>query len=158
MAPEQESDLRPGSEEAGQTPRVHRRGRRPGRGRRGRGRRPAGQGNEPSTAAAPAPVTAEVLREEQSVASDVKPESIAERTEQATSAPKPFPAKAVQEAIEEVTHIIANLREALDEMEEVLETLELAERQKDADEREIESLRNALRNLQRSRDGQRRSD
>jgi hypothetical protein len=38
-------------------------------------------------------------------------------------------------------------------MEEVLETLEIAERQKDADEREIESLRRALRQLQRPRSG-----
>ncbi len=38
-------------------------------------------------------------------------------------------------------------------MEEVLETLELAERQQDADEREIESLRRALRPLQRPRGG-----
>ena len=52
--------------------------------------------------------------------------------------------------------MIDTLRETLDEMEEVLETLELAERQKDGDEREIESLRQALRNLQRPREGQRR--
>ena len=32
-------------------------------------------------------------------------------------------------------------------MEEVLETLELAERQKDADEHEIDSLRRALRQM-----------
>jgi hypothetical protein len=36
-------------------------------------------------------------------------------------------------------------------MEEVLETLELAERQKTADEREIESLRRALGHLRRPR-------
>src|SRR5208283_2294865 len=59
----------------------------------------------------------------------------------------------IQKAIEEVTQILVNLRETLDEMEEVLEVLELAERQKDADEREIESLRRALRNLQRPREG-----
>jgi hypothetical protein len=38
-------------------------------------------------------------------------------------------------------------------MEEVLETLELAERQKDADEYEIESLRRALRQFHRPREG-----
>ena len=37
-------------------------------------------------------------------------------------------------------------------MEEVLEILEVAERQKDADEREIESLRRALRQVQRPRE------
>jgi len=58
----------------------------------------------------------------------------------------------VQKAIEEVNHIIESLKEALDEMDEVLETLELVERQKGADEREIESLRRALRHLQQPRD------
>jgi hypothetical protein len=38
-------------------------------------------------------------------------------------------------------------------MEEVLETLELAERQKNADEQEIESLRRGLRQLHRPREG-----
>ena len=59
----------------------------------------------------------------------------------------------MQKAIEEVNHIITTLKESLDEMEEVLETLELAERQKDVDEREIESLRRALRHLQQPRRG-----
>jgi len=57
----------------------------------------------------------------------------------------------VQQAIEEVNQVIDSLRESLDDMEEVLETLELAERQKSADEHEIESLRRALRQLQRPR-------
>ncbi len=52
-----------------------------------------------------------------------------------------------------VNQIITTLQQTLNEMEEVLETLELAERQKDADEREIESLRHALRHLHRPRDG-----
>jgi hypothetical protein len=38
-------------------------------------------------------------------------------------------------------------------MEEVLETLELAERQKNADEQEIETLRRGLRQLHRPREG-----
>lgn len=60
----------------------------------------------------------------------------------------------IQGAIDEVNGIIEVLRESLEEMEEVLETLELAERQKDADEREIESLRRSLRQLQpRPREG-----
>jgi hypothetical protein len=59
----------------------------------------------------------------------------------------------VQKAIDEVNHIIRTLREATDDMEEILETLELAERQKDADEREIESLRRALRPLHRHGEG-----
>jgi hypothetical protein len=60
---------------------------------------------------------------------------------------------AVQEAIEEVNRIIQTLRATLDDMEEVLETLELAERQKIADEQEIENLRRGLRHMQRPREG-----
>ena len=63
---------------------------------------------------------------------------------------------AVQQAIEEVNHIIVNLRSTLDDMEEVLETLELAERQKNADEQEIETLRRSLRQLHRPREGDQR--
>jgi hypothetical protein len=59
---------------------------------------------------------------------------------------------AVHQAIEEVTHIIDTLRGTLDDMEEVLETLELAERQKNADEQEIETLRRGLRQLHRPRE------
>lgn len=62
---------------------------------------------------------------------------------------RPAPPAAIADAIVEVTHIIGTLKRVLDEMEEVLETLELAEVQKNADEREIQSLRNALRQLDR---------
>jgi hypothetical protein len=47
--------------------------------------------------------------------------------------------------------IVESLKRAADQMEEVLELVELAERQKLADEQEIESLRRALRQLQRPR-------
>ncbi|MEY2466724.1 MAG: hypothetical protein QOD03_1245 [Verrucomicrobiota bacterium] len=56
-------------------------------------------------------------------------------------------------AIEQVNKVIDELRHSLDEMEEVLETLELAERQKIDDEREIESLQRALRQLHRPAPG-----
>ena len=59
----------------------------------------------------------------------------------------------VREAIDEVNRIMSTLRDTLEEMEEVLETLELAERQKTADEQEIESLRRALRQGGRPREG-----
>ena len=59
----------------------------------------------------------------------------------------------VQQAIEEVNQIMDSLRETLDDMEEVLEMLEVFERQGNADERELESLRRALRQVQRPRDG-----
>ena len=68
---------------------------------------------------------------------------------------RPASPAAVAEAIEEVTEIIASLRQVLDQMDEVLETLELAEVQKTADEREIQSLRNALRQLDRRNTGSR---
>ncbi len=57
------------------------------------------------------------------------------------------PSSAISQAIEEVTGIVESLKQALDQMEEVLELVELAERQKLADEREIESLRQALRKI-----------
>jgi hypothetical protein len=62
---------------------------------------------------------------------------------------KPASPAAVTEAIDEVNIIITSLKQVLDTMEEILETLELAEVQKTADEREIQSLRNALRNIDR---------
>jgi hypothetical protein len=58
----------------------------------------------------------------------------------------------VEKAIEEVSAIVDTLRTSLDDMEDVLEMLELFERQKNADEREIESLRRALRQVHRPRD------
>ncbi|MGA3283123.1 MAG: hypothetical protein ABSD57_01515 [Verrucomicrobiota bacterium] len=65
------------------------------------------------------------------------------------------PSSAISQAIEEVTQIVESLKQTLDQMEEVLELVELAERQKLADEREIESLRQALRKIQQPR-GERR--
>jgi hypothetical protein len=55
---------------------------------------------------------------------------------------------AISRAVKEVTEIAGSLRRALEQMEELLELVELAERQKLADEREIESLLHALRQLQ----------
>jgi hypothetical protein len=54
----------------------------------------------------------------------------------------------INQAINEVTEVVESLRQALEQMEEVLELVELAERQKLTDEREIESLLRALRQLQ----------
>lgn len=56
---------------------------------------------------------------------------------------------AITQAIDEISQIIETLKRALDQMEEVLELAEQAERQKTGDEQEIESLRRALRQLQR---------
>lgn len=64
--------------------------------------------------------------------------------------------RSVTQAIEQVNEIIAELKHALEEMDDILETLELAERQKIDDEREIENLQGALRRLNRPRDGDQR--
>jgi predicted RNase H-like nuclease (RuvC/YqgF family) len=66
---------------------------------------------------------------------------------------QPASPQAVQQAIEEVNRIIETLRGTLEDMDLVLETLELAERQKNADEQEIDTLRRGLRHLHRPRDG-----
>ena len=66
---------------------------------------------------------------------------------------QPASPQSIHEAIAEVTRVVGTLRETLEEMEQVLETLELFERQKDADEREIQSLRRALRPLHGRREG-----
>lgn len=67
---------------------------------------------------------------------------------------------AISQASRHVSEIVESLKQILDQMEEVLELTEVAERQKYADEREIDSLRRALRQLQlprgaRSRDEER---
>jgi hypothetical protein len=66
--------------------------------------------------------------------------------------PQHAPRSALQKALEEVNQIVVTLRGALDDMEEVFETLEVAERQKNVDEEEIETLRRALRGLKRPRE------
>ena len=146
MDPEPKPGLEGVSPERLGTSQPPRRSRRGGRGHRGRGRRPpqvsapqppsspeeAGEPTQPG--AEPAPVERET-----------PPSPIRE--------PRPAEPMAVTEAIEEVNHIIETLRSTLNEMEDVLETLELAERQKTADEQEIETLRRGLRQLHRPREG-----
>jgi hypothetical protein len=55
--------------------------------------------------------------------------------------------------VNEVTQVVESLKQALNQMEDVLELVEHAERQKLGDEHEIESLRRALRQLQHPRSG-----
>jgi hypothetical protein len=55
------------------------------------------------------------------------------------------------QAADEVADVIESLKRTLAQMEDVLELIETAERQKLTDEREIESLRRALRSLQSRR-------
>ena len=75
-------------------------------------------------------------------------EAVAKVARQISPARRPE-GSAISQAINEVGQIIEALKRVLDQMEEVLELAELAERQKTADEQEIESLRRALRQLQR---------
>ena len=60
---------------------------------------------------------------------------------------------AISQALAEVMSVVEALKHATEAIEEALELVELAERQKIADEREIDSLRRALRQLQRPRGG-----
>ncbi|HXF09816.1 MAG TPA: hypothetical protein VN625_03460 [Desulfuromonadaceae bacterium] len=55
------------------------------------------------------------------------------------------------QAADEVADIIESLRQTLAQMEEVLDLVELAERQKLIDDREIEALRRQLRQIQSRR-------
>jgi hypothetical protein len=64
---------------------------------------------------------------------------------------KEFDGPAISHAVSEVMQIVEALREALTQMEDVLELVEVAERQKLGDEREIESLRRALRRFHHPR-------
>jgi hypothetical protein len=70
---------------------------------------------------------------------------------------QPAPPPSIAKAIEEVKGIIEELTEALDDMEQVLRILEDAEVQKNADEREIETLRRQLKLLHRREGGQPRN-
>jgi hypothetical protein len=60
---------------------------------------------------------------------------------------------AISQAVSEVTQVVESLKEALSQMEDALELVEFAERQKLTDEREIDSLRRLLRQLQQPRGG-----
>jgi len=146
MDPEPKAGLEGVSPERSGASQPVRRGRRGGRGRRGRGPR------VPQATVPPLPASSAETAE------PIQPVVEAGPVERRTPPPlirEPQPAQpmAVQEAIEEVNHIIETLRGALNDMEEVLETLELAERQKTADEQEIETLRRGLRQLHRPREG-----
>ena len=58
---------------------------------------------------------------------------------------------AISQAVEHALFIATALKELHDQMDEVLELVEIAERQKIADERELEEFRRALRRIQPQR-------
>lgn len=61
---------------------------------------------------------------------------------------RPADISAISQAVAHATEIAESLKHTLDQLDEILELVELAERQKLADEREIDELRRALRRIQ----------
>jgi len=61
---------------------------------------------------------------------------------------RPAETSAVSQAVAHATEIAETLKQMIDQLDEVLELVEVAERQKLADEREIDELRRALRRIQ----------
>jgi hypothetical protein len=76
-----------------------------------------------------------------------KPQQPAEPNYSTGRAAKPE-GSAIGRTVGEVRQIVESLEQALEQMVEVLRLVELAEHQKFADERELESLRRALHKLQ----------
>jgi hypothetical protein len=174
MAPDEESKPEISQSDAPGSPPGPRRDRRPSRGRRGRGR-----GRRPKPAPGQAAPEAEGIARSESglppadqepifeLAQEPGADPVPDRSEAHHSEPiaesvaspgpsapsRPASPASVEQAIEEVGGIVDTLRSALNEMEEVLEMLEMFERQKNADEREIDSLRRALRQVHRPREG-----
>src|SRR5436190_10866664 len=140
MTPD-EGSAEPSSAQAGSATTM----RRPsGRGRHSRGRRrPRPSGNQPRRmpppADAPPPETGEGERSRE-----------AERPREPLSPPfQPARVESIGAAIEKVTEVIGDLRDALNDMELVLEYLEDVERRQIADEREIEGLQQRLNSMHR---------
>lgn len=61
---------------------------------------------------------------------------------------RPAETSAISEAVAHATEIAGSLKQMIDQLDEVLELVEVAERQKLADEREIDELHRALRRIQ----------
>jgi len=128
-----------------------RRGHRGGRGRR----RPAPAipaSEQPARAESPTPQAALPAGAPELPAQAVPPK---QRVQPSIPAPRESrtDGSAISEAVNEVMGIVDSLKQALIQMEDVLELVEHAERQKLADEHEIDSLRRLLRQLQQPRGG-----
>jgi len=128
---------------------ARRRGRRGGRGRR----RPAPAApisDQPAETELPAKQIEPPIRLGET---PVRPVPSRQKFQPPVHAPrvaKPSGSPLLQ-AADEVADVIESLKQTLAQMEEVMELIELAERQKLTDEREIESLHRALRQLQSRR-------
>ena len=79
---------------------------------------------------------------------DRRPEPPAQRQWAKPADFRPAETTAISEAVAHATEIAESLKQMIDQLDEVLELVEVAERQKLADEREIEELRRALRRIQ----------
>ncbi len=126
-----------------------RRGRRGGQGRgRGRRTRPAAPAGVPAerTDEIAAPV-AEITAPAQE-APVISETPIASEPRETSRHKSRFDAAAIGKALTEARQIVDSLEQALEQMDEVLELVEQAERQKIADEHEIAALRRVLHKLQ----------
>ena len=101
----------------------------------------------PSKQKTQAPVPAEVPAVPALWSKTNKPQQPAEPDCSTGRAAKPE-GSAIGRTVGEVRQIVESLEQALEQMVEVLRLVELAEHQKFADERELESLRRALHKLQ----------
>ena len=154
MTPD-EGSAEPSSAQAGSATTM----RRPsGRGRHSRGRRrPRRSGNQPRRMPPPAAAGRRADRRLPPPADAPPPETgegersrEAERPREPLSPPfQPARVESIGAAIEKVTEVIGDLRDALNDMELVLEYLEDVERRQIADEREIEGLQQRLNSMHR---------
>jgi hypothetical protein len=90
----------------------------------------------------------------QQQATDIQSPDTMPKALRETAAPRPQSqsrSPALSEAIEEVTQVIGALKQTLYDLEEVLEILEDTELQKNADQREIERLRQVIRQMNQPR-------
>ena len=122
---------------------------RPPSGNRRRHRGGRGRGRGRSAPLQPAALPAEIAGVAPEARLPAEPAATAP-TAQAGAEPGPQ-GSAISQALAEVMSVVEALKHATEAMDEALELVELAERQKIADEHEIESLRRALRQLQRPR-------
>lgn len=135
--------------------------------RRGGSRRRGGRGRGPRPSIAPAvspvgisatPEAPALIRAASSSEIISKESPSTEPREQRREPMRRPQLSPIAAAAEQVERIIHTLRESLRELEEVLETLDDAQRQQIGDEKDIEKLRRALSVLQRERQSAEREE
>jgi hypothetical protein len=106
--------------------------------------------HEPETVSAPPPVR-ESRRDDRREQRQPQREPLPPPSQRKWVKPadfRPAAPTAITQAVEHAMFIATALKDLHDQMDEVLELVEIAERQKIADERELEELRRALRRIQ----------